>query len=239
MSGHSKWHNIQGRKGKQDAKRSASYSKFSKLISVAARSGGDPSSNFSLRLAIDRAKMAGVPRDNIERAIKSGTGELKGNQIEEQMYEGYGPGGVAVLIKTVTDNKNRTISEIKHILSKNGGSMGGNGSVQWMFNLWGTAMVDKSAIDNMDEFEMSLIDAGVQDIVPIGESELQIKTNVENLQSVLAKLKEMNREIKDSGLEWMPKDLVPISSEVENRLNNIFAELEDHDDVEDFYTNAG
>ena len=138
MSGHSKWHNIQGRKGKQDALRSTMFSKYSKLITIAAKGGGDPDKNFSLRIAIDKAKSVSMPKDNIDKAIKKGTGELNdGIVLEEALYEAFGPGGVAVLIKAVTDNKNRTVSEIKHTLTKSGGSMAGPGSVAWMFEQLG------------------------------------------------------------------------------------------------------
>src|SRR5690349_584932 len=146
MSGHSKWHNIQARKGKQDALRSGQFTKISKLITIAAKSGGDPASNFSLRLAIDKARAVGMPKDNVERAIKRGTGELEGAQIEEVLYECYGPGGVAVLVKCLTDNKNRTVSDIKHIFSKSGGSMAGAGSVLWMFNQMGVIEISKEQL---------------------------------------------------------------------------------------------
>jgi len=242
MSGHSKWHNIQARKGKQDAKRSSSFSKFSKLISVAARQGGsDLESNFSLRLAIDRAKAVGVPKDNIERAIKSGTGELKGNQVEELMYECYGPGGVAVLVKTVTDNKNRTVSDIKHAFSKNGGSMGGSGSVLWMFEQWGVIVIPKDCLikNNLDkdEFELDMMDIGVEDI-EMDDEEIKIKIKLENLQSAIRTIEEKNIEIKDSGLEWIAKDKVLVDEKIADKLNKLFEELSEYEDVEDFYTNA-
>ena len=238
MSGHSKWHNIQQRKGKQDAKRSASFSKHAKLISVAARNGGDPEKNFSLRLAIDRAKIDGVPKDNIERAIKSGTGELKGSIIEELTYECYGPGGVAILINAVTDNKNRTLPEIKHILSKNGGSLGSSGSVLWMFERCGVVVIDKGFISDRDEFELTMMDAGAEDIVEVEGNKVQIKTKPENLQAAVEKAKELGVEVSDSGLEWVAKEKVKVEPEIENKLNNLFGFLTEHDDVEDFYTNA-
>jgi len=242
MSGHSKWHNIQARKGKQDAKRSASFSKFSNLISVAARQGGgDMEANFSLRLAVDRAKSAGVPKDNIERAIKSGTGELKGKQIDELTYECYGPGGVAVLVKVVTDNKNRAVSEIKHIFSKDGGSMGGSGSVLWMFDQWGIIVFEKEELSKnnieQDDFELKMMDVGVEDI-ETEEEEIKIKTKLDDLQKIITAVKEMNIKIKDSGIEWIAKDKVKVDEKTEERLNRLFSNLTEHDDVEDFYTNA-
>src|SRR3989344_2436035 len=154
MSGHSKWHNIQGRKGKQDAKRSNLFTKFAKGITVAAQSGGgDSEMNFSLRIAIEKAKAVGMPKDNIERAIKRGTGELNdGNKVETVIYEGYGPGGIAILLKALTDNKNRTVSDVKHLLTEHGGSMAGPGSVLWMFEQWGLVILNKSGLTkNLDE----------------------------------------------------------------------------------------
>jgi YebC/PmpR family DNA-binding regulatory protein len=155
MSGHSKWHNIQGRKGKQDAIRSNQFTKLAKGITMAAQNGGDQTTNFSLRLAIEKAKTVGMPKDNIERAIKRGTGELKdGLPMEELMYEAFGPGGTAILIKAVTDNKNRTLPEIKKILTTHGGSVGSSGSVQWMFEQWGIITLSKTLSIARDDFEL-------------------------------------------------------------------------------------
>ncbi len=250
MSGHSKWHNIQGRKGKQDAKRSASYSKFSKLISVASRAGGDPNANFGLRLAIDRAKEVGVPKDNIERAIKRGTGELAGAQIEEILYECYGPGGVAILVKALTDNKNRTVSDLKHLFNEYGGSMAGAGSVLWMFQQFGIVEVkdQKTKISakggsafggkNRDEFELLLIDSGAENFEDVDE-DLIVRTKVENLQKVLNKLKELGIEFEESRLEWIAKDQVQVTPEIEEKIDKLLEKISDHDDVEDFFTNVG
>ncbi|PIT88519.1 MAG: YebC/PmpR family DNA-binding transcriptional regulator [Candidatus Magasanikbacteria bacterium CG10_big_fil_rev_8_21_14_0_10_36_32] len=241
MSGHSKWHNIQGRKGKQDALRSNLFSKFSKAISIAAKQGGgDMAINFSLRLAVDKAKAAGMPKDNIDRAIKKGTGELNdGTQVEEMLYEAYGPGGVAIMIRCLTDNKNRTVQEIKHIVSDKGGSFGNAGSVSWMFQQLGYILIeaDKQPA-NREEFEMEMIDAGVEDIQEAEGGGLEIKTKTENFKKVVDKLREMNIETKESGLIWSAKDKVPISEEVQGKLEKLFGDLEDNDDVEDFYTNA-
>jgi len=243
MSGHSKWHNIQARKGKQDAKRGNLFSKFAKKIAIAAKmGGGNLDANFSLRLAIDKAKEIGMPKDNIDRAIKAGTGELKdAAQVEELMYEGFGPGGTAILIKILTDNKNRTAPEIKRILSDRGGSMGGAGSVQWMFEQWGVVRISNSKflISNLnkDDFEMKMIETGAEDIVQDDE-EIVIKTKMNNLQKVLGKVKEMNLEADSSGLEWIAKDKVQVTPEIAEKLQNLFGELEEHDDVEEYFTNA-
>lgn len=242
MSGHSKWHNIQGRKGKQDALRSAMFSKYSKLISIAAKNGGDPDKNFSLRIAIDKAKSVSMPKDNIDKAIKKGTGELNDGVIfEENLYEAFGPGGIAILIKSVTDNKNRTVSELKHTLSKNGGSMAGPGSVAWMFNQFGVIHLsfEELKIKNIkqDDFEMNLIEVGAEDI-RIEEGEIEVLTKVENLQKVLTKIKEMNLEPSESGIEWVAKDKTEVAEENVGKLQELFGELEEREDVENYFTNA-
>lgn len=243
MSGHSKWHNIQARKGKQDARKGDVFSKYAKKISIVAKMGGGSlDTNFALRLLIEKAKKEGMPKDNIDRAIKSGTGELKGAaQVEELMYEAYGPGGVAILIKCLTDNKYRTSAEIKHLITANGGSMGGAGSVQWMFQQWGVAEVEMSVLSEKgikkENLEMDLIEAGAEDIWE-EEGVMEIKTKVENLHKLVDKLNALGIPVKDSGLRWIAKDKVPVDVAVTEKLQNLFSALEEHDDVEDYYTNA-
>lgn len=239
MSGHSKWHNIQARKGKQDAKRSDVFSKLSKAITItASQGGGDPETNFSLRLQLDKARIAGMPKDNIDRAIKKGTGEgADASQLSEVLYEAFGPGGVAIIARGLTDNKNRTSAEIKHLFSKSGGSLGASGSVQWMFNLYGVAAIKKENIANRDEFEMQMIEAGADDIKDDDE-EILVLSKPENLQKIVVKLNGMNLEISRSGLEWIAKDPVMVNEEVKEKLEKLFGELEDHDDIEDYFTNA-
>lgn len=220
--------------------RSGQFTKISKLIALAAKSGADPTMNFSLRLAMEKAKAVGMPKDNIERAIKRGTGELAGDQIEEVLYECYGPGGVAVLVKALTDNKNRTVSDIKHIFSKHGGSMAGAGSVLWMFGQFGVIAIEKESLAanniNREEFELNIIEAGAEDIVEDGT--LQIRTKIENFQKVLAKIKEVEVEPQESGLQWIAKDTVEVNAEIGEKLEKLFEELEENDDVEDYFTNA-
>lgn len=237
MSGHSKWHNIQQRKGKQDARKANEFTKAAKAITIAAQKGGDPAMNFSLRIAIDKAKAVGMPKDNIDRAIKRGTGEIAGERMEELMYEGFGPGGVTILIKAVTDNKNRTVSDLKHILSKHGGSLGGAGSVQWMFEQAGVVVISKETTVNREEAELGLIEAGAEDIRDT-EDGIEIKTKVDNLQKVEQKAKELGFKIKNSEIRWIAKDHVEPPKEHEDKLAEFFAELEAHDDVEEYYTNA-
>ena len=238
MSGHSKWHNIQGRKGKQDAVRSNSFTKFAKTITIAAQKGADPEMNFALRLAIDKAKAGGMPKDNIDRAIKRGTGELEGGvQMEELLYEGFGPGGAGVLIKVVTDNKNRSAPEIKHILSVHGGSLGGAGSVQWMFEPAGLITVPLSSAQNREELELQLIDAGAEDIQE-ADGHLEIKTKVEQFKKVSDALKALGLEPNEAGIRWLPKETIAVDDATRVRLEGLFGVLEEHDDVEDYYTNA-
>jgi len=242
MSGHSKWHNIQQRKGQQDARRANLFTKFAKGITIAAQKGGDPNMNFSLRLAIDKAKAISMPKDNIDRAIKRGTGELEGARMEEALYEGFGPGGVAILIKCVTDNKNRTVSDLKHILSLHGGSFGSAGSVAWMFNQAGLVTVLNfqfpiSNFQTRDDLELFLIEAGAEDISDT-EGSIEIKTKVDHLQKVINQCKTLGLEVKDSAIRWIAKESVIAPKEFENKLGELFSELESHDDVDDFYTNA-
>lgn len=240
MSGHSKWHNIQGRKGKQDAKRSSMFSKFSKAITIAAqRGGGDPDTNFALRIAIDKSKSVSMPKDNIERAIKKGTGSDGGAQIEEVYYEAFGPGGTALIIKCLTDNKNRTVADVKHILTKNGGSMGGNGSVMWMFEQLGVIQFETSKLPaDRDNFELEIIEVGADDI-SIEDDQVEIKTKVENFGKVSNKLKELGIETDDAGLRYVAKEEMPIDEEVREQIARLFEALEENDDVDDYYTNAG
>ncbi len=242
MSGHSKWHNIQGRKGKQDALRSAMFSKYSKLITIAAKNGGDPEKNFSLRIAIDKAKSVSMPKDNIEKAIKKGTGELNDGVIfEEALYEAFGPGGVAIMIKAITDNKNRTVSEIKHLLSKGGGSFGSSGSVGWMFNQFGVIRLSDEELQNKniskDDFEMQVLEMPVED-AKTEDGEWEILCKIENLQTVVNKIKELNLEPNKAGIEWVAKEKIEVPEGEVDKLQNIFGELEEREDVEDYFTNA-
>lgn len=242
MSGHSKWHNIQAHKGKQDAKRGKIFSLYAKKITIAAKAGGDPSTNFALRILVDKSKEAGMPKDNIDRAIKRGTGEAgDAAQIEECLYEGYGPGGAAILIKTLSDNKNRTVADVKHILSLRGGSMGGVGSVAWMFNECGLIVIasDKFKAENLsrEDLEMALIEEGAEDISE-EEGNVDIQTKVENLQKVVKKLKELGIEPDEDGLGWVAKDKVPVPEDKKEQLMGLFSALEENDDVDEYFTNA-
>jgi YebC/PmpR family DNA-binding regulatory protein len=241
MSGHSKWKTIQRVKQTQDKKRGNLFTKLAHGITVAAREGGgDSTANFKLRLVMDQAKQANMPKDNIERAIKRGTGELAGAKIEEVIYEGYGPAGIALVIQTLTDNKNRAVSAIKHILSKYGGSMGGTGSVLWMFERRGVIRIMnyESRIKNREEFELKMIDSGAEDIKE-EDKILVIFTKPEDLQKVKEGLEGENIQPDYAEIEWFAKNSVELKDEAaKNKLDKLFAELDDNPDVNDYYTNA-
>jgi len=242
MSGHSKWHNIQGKKGKADKAKSNVFTKIARLIMVAAQQGGgDVEMNFSLRLAIDRAKSVNMPKENIERAIKRGTGELKdGVQLQELVYEGFGPSGVAVLIEVVTDNTNRAVSEVKNILTKNGGSLGGQGSVQWQFTRLGVIRFgnnERLKIESKkSDFELAIIEAGADNIE---ESSLgiEIRCAVEKFKDVLDVVKSFGLEPDDSGLQWVAKKEVKLDDGSSQKMEKIYELLEELDDVKEVYTN--
>lgn len=240
MSGHSKWHSIKHHKGLADTKRAAIFTKLGRAITVAAKEGGaDPTTNFRLRLATDSAKRANMPKDNIERAIKRGTGELKdANQIGEIVYEGYGPNAIAFIIETLTDNKNRTVSDLKHIFSKHGGNLGG--SVMWMFDRKGVIRVLKNAFEEnkpSDELELLLIDAGLSDIHEADDM-LVFITEMDALQSVEKILLDQGIGSESSGLEYLPKEYRSIDSSTRDQLEKLFEALEDNEDVNEFYTNV-
>jgi len=240
MSGHSKWHNIQQRKGKQDAAKSGVFSKLSKqMMIVVKQSGGDPATNFSLRLLMDKARVAGMPKDNIERAIKRGTGELNdGAQMEEALYEAYGPGGVAIIIKAITDNKNRTTSDIKHIISDCGGTFANSGSVAWMFEQCGLIIVPSDQCEkNREGIEMKMIEAGADDIWE-EDGSVYFKVKLADFKKAMDVMKELGLSPSKSSVEWVAKDKVKVAGADEERLTRLFSELEENDDVDDYYTNA-
>ncbi len=239
MSGHSKWHNIQAHKGKQDAVRANTFTKCAKAITLAAQKGGaDPNTNFSLRLAIDKAKAVSMPKDNIERAIKRGAGQGDDAvRMEEIVYEGFGPGKVALLIKTVTDNRNRTLPEIKHILTGHEGAIAGEGSVKWMFEHKGIINLPTS-VKLTEEQELALIDAGALDISVSLDEGTAIMTGMEHFQAVLTAIRAHNLETTRAELTWLAKDPIAVTPENEPKLQALLEALEENDDVDDIYTNA-
>ncbi len=237
MSGHSKWSTIKHKKAAQDAKRGKIFTKLIKEITVAARlGGGDPAANPRLRAAISAAKNANMPKDNIERAIKKGTGELEGVSYEDVTYEGYGPGGVAVLVETITDNRQRTVAEVRHIFAKRGGSMGEPGSVAWMFSKKGLIVVEKDKVDEETLMEIAL-EAGADDLEE-QESEWEIVTAPEHFSKVKEALESRNIPILSADITMVPQNTVRVEDEQKaSQLMKLMEALEDNDDVQHVYAN--
>jgi YebC/PmpR family DNA-binding regulatory protein len=231
MSGHSKWHSIKHKKGALDAKRGKLFTKFIKEITVAARTGGgDPDANARLRKAITDAKAGNMPNDTIDRAIRRGTGEEEGVHYEEITYEGYGPGGVALLIQSMTDNRNRTVAEIRHIFSKNGGNLGESGSVGWMFEKKGYIVVSKSAKPEEELFDI-VIEAGADDMRE-DEDNFEIITSPENFESVSGAVKSAGIEAQVAEVEMVPQNYVKLEGSDARQMLKLMEALEDHDDVQ-------
>jgi YebC/PmpR family DNA-binding regulatory protein len=231
MSGHSKWHSIKHKKGALDAKRGKLFTKFIKEITVAARTGGgDPDANARLRKAISDAKAGNMPNDTIDRAIRRGTGEEEGVHYEEITYEGYGPRGVALLIESMTDNRNRTVAEIRHIFSKNGGNLGESGSVGWMFDKKGYIVVSKSAKPEEELFDI-VIEAGADDLRD-DEDNFEIITSPENFDSVSAALKNASIETQVAEIEMVPQNYIKLEGSDARQMLKLMEALEDHDDVQ-------
>ena len=235
MSGHSKWHSIKHKKGAIDAKRGRAFTKLIKEITIAARiGGGDPDGNPRLRKAITDAKAVNMPTDNIKRAVMKGTGELEGGQLEEILYEGYGPGGVALIAETVTDNRNRTVSEIRHVFSKNGGNMGESGSVSWMFHKKGYIIVEKSKAD--EDTLMSLaLDAGADDFR--SDDNYEIFTAPNNLDAVVEALKAKGIEYLSAEVSMIPQNTVKVEGKSAQQVLKLMEALDEHDDVQHVYAN--
>lgn len=231
MSGHSKWATTKRQKEVVDAKRSGLFTKLSKNISVAAREGTDPKMNFKLRIAIDKAKTASMPKDNIERAVARGSGAGAG-QLERVLYEGFGPEGIAVMVEAVTDNKNRTFSDIKHYFSKNGGNLGSANSVGWMFKLHGVIELS-SPLTN--EQELTLIDAGLLEVRAHGDEQL-LNTEPSKLQTVKELAEKMGLPVIEAATSYVAKEL--ITPKKEETVLAFLDGLDELDDVDSIYTNA-
>lgn len=236
MSGHSKWSTIKRKKGAADAKRGKMFSKLIKEISVAARiGGGDPSGNPRLRAAVLAAKAENMPKDNIDRAIKKGTGELEGAAYEETIYEGYGPGGVAILVEVLTDNKNRTVSDVRHIFTKNGGSMGESGSVAWIFDKKGYLVFEKGTVEEEALMEWGL-EAGVEDIRE-QEKEWEVITTPDGFEAVRASLEGKPWAPLNAEITMLAKTTVTLDSKQAEQMLRLMEALEDNDDVQNVYAN--
>lgn len=237
MSGHSKWSTIKRKKGAADAKRGKLFTKAIKEITIAAREGGgDPSANPRLRLAVDNAKAINMPADNIERAIKKATGELEGVTYHELTYEGYATGGIALLVEVATDNKNRTVAEVRHLFSKYNGSMGESGSVSWMFEKKGIISLPRQG-KTEDEVLEIVLNAGAEDLQSEDEF-FEIQTDVESFEPVRKALLSRNLDIENASLQWIAKNTLDIKGEDAEQVMKLIEALEDCDDVQNVYTNA-
>lgn len=237
MAGHSHWANIQHKKGIADAKRGKVWSKLSRLIIVAARhGGGDPETNLKLRYAIDKAREVSMPKDNIERAIKRGTGESTGDVVEELTYEGFGPGGVALLIDVMTDNRNRTSGEVRKILDRGGGKMGSAGNVSFLFERKGQIAVEAAGTDEDKLLEIAL-DAGAEDVKRDG-SLFVITTDPTAFSSVQSALKGKGVAVANAEISQVPKAGVDVDDETGRKVARLMEALDDHDDVQNVYSNA-
>jgi YebC/PmpR family DNA-binding regulatory protein len=237
MSGHSKWSTIKRKKAANDAKRGAVFTRLAREIMMAAREGGgDPEVNFSLRLAMDKAKASNMPKENIERAITRGTGEDKdGAVIEQIMYEGYAPHGVALMIDVVTDNRNRTVADLRHVLTRSGGNMADAGAVSWQFSRMAYFYLSSADLDSDEIFELA-VDAGADDVM-IGDEEIEIIAPVDAFKKVSDALESGGIKPDDAGLRYVPNSEIQLPSEESLRVMRIIEELEDLEDVQHVYSN--
>jgi len=237
MSGHSKWSTIKRKKAANDAKRGKIFTRLAREITIAAREGGgDPDTNFSLRLAVDRAKAENMPKENIDRAIKSGTGELKdAAAFEEILYEAYGPSGVAIMIAVATDNRNRSLADIKYVLNRYGGSMAEPGSVSWQFEQKGYIAVNAGQME-FDDLFLLAADAGAEDIVD-GEELVEIYTPREKLQAVTEEMKANGLTTEEARLDWVPNNELDLAADDGAKVMKVIEMLEDLDDAQMVYSN--
>lgn len=237
MSGHSKWSTIKRKKAATDAKRGQLFTRLGREISIAAREGGgDPDINFNLRLAIDRARSANMPKDNIERAIKRGTGESKeGGILEEIYYEGYGPHGVAMMIYCVTDNRNRAVADIRHVLTRSGGSMGEGGSVAWQFTRMAYFAISVTQADPDFVFDLA-VDAGADDII-IDEETIEILAPVNSFKEISDRLGAEKISFDEAGLRMFPNQEIELAEDKALQVMRVIEDLEDLDDVQNVYSN--
>lgn len=238
MSGHSKWSTIKRKKAKIDAQRGKVFTRLSKEIIIAARNGGpDPAGNMRLKAAIEKAKEANIPNENVQRAIQKGAGGGEGANFEEFSYEGYGPGGVAILLYVATDNRNRTAAEVRHILSKHGGNLGETGCVSWMFQEKGVIILDRSQINtDEDDLMMLALEAGAEDIKS-EEDSFEIATAPGDFETVRLALTEQGIPVADAELSMVPQTTVKLQGEEAEIMTKVIDLLEDNDDVQAVYTN--
>ena len=238
MSGHSKWHNIQAKKGKADAKRGKIFTKVGKEIAIAAKSGGsNPDTNGKLRDVIAKAKACNMPLDTITRAIKKGAGEMEGVNYEEITYEGYGPCGVAVIVNVLTDNKNRSAGDVRHVFDRSGGNLGANGCVSWMFSKKGQIVIERDPDVDEDEMMMKVLDMGAEDF-NADEDFFEIITSPEDFSSVRESLEKENYKFLSADVTMIPQNTVSLNLQDSEKVQRLIDALEDNDDVQDVYSNA-
>lgn len=236
MAGHNKWSTIKNKKGKEDAKRGKIFTKHARNITVAAREGGtDPEYNASLKTAIEMAKADNMPNDNIDRAIKKASGEADGDNYERVIYEGYGPGGVAFIVDCLTDNKNRTAPDVRHIFDKFGGNLGTDGSVMFLFERKGEIIVNGKE-KNLDDFMMDALEAGASDIKDLDEGYYGVLTEVNDFNDSVDKLREMGYKIERANISYLAND-IEVEKDHHENLNKLIDGLEDNDDVQEVYHN--
>lgn len=237
MSGHSKWANIKHKKGKMDAIRGKVTTKISREITIAARlGGGDPTGNMRLKLALQKAKSNNIPKENIQRAIQKGLGTLDGANYEELTYEGYGPGGVAIMVEVMTDNRNRTAADMRHLFSKHGGNLGEAGCVSWMFQKKGVFVVDKDSGINEEDLLMIALDAGAEDLKNDGD-EFEVIVSPEDFDTVQEALEQNHVETSMAQISMVPDTLIAVEDQNAEKLIRLLDALEEHDDVQEVYGN--
>lgn len=237
MSGHSKWSTIKHKKGANDARRSKMFTTLARAITIAAREGGgDPDMNITLRLAIDKAKAGNMPKDNIERAIKRGTGELEGAQYEEVRYEGYGPGGVAIMVECQTDNRTRTVGEVRHAFSKHGGNLGTDGSVAFLFHK--TGVLSYPVGTSEDRVMEAALEAGADDVTSDSEGALEVLTAPENFDAVVETMTHKGLKPESAEVQQRAQTDAPVAGDTAQSLLDLLDVLEDLDDVQHVYSNA-
>lgn len=239
MSGHSHWAGIKHKKGLADAKRGMVFSKLTRMISIAAKDGKDPAMNSKLRIAIEKAREVNMPTENIEKAIKRGAGELEGTKLEEFIFEAFGPGKAAIIIEGITDNKNRTLNEIKKILSQGGGKLAATGSVQWLFERKGVLTIslalgqEKLSKENL---ELKAIEAGAEDIF-WHKDLLDVYTRIEKLEEVKKNIETQGIKIEFASLDWVPKEIINIEEKEKLSCQKLFEALDENEDVQEIYSN--
>ncbi|MFH0988369.1 MAG: YebC/PmpR family DNA-binding transcriptional regulator [Parcubacteria group bacterium] len=236
MSGHSKWATTKHHKAIVDAKRASAFTRMARNITVAARKGGDPDMNFSLRLAMDKARLVNMPKDKVELAIKRGTGEAGGALIEEVLYEGFGPSGVPLLIEGSTDNRNRTVGEVKSILTKHGGSIASQNAVKRLFEHQGVIHLTPEQVADKDAMTLELIDLGADDVVE-EDGGLTMYCAFENFEKIRKALEAKGLKLEYAEMEWVARDKAAVTPEVEAQINGLIEALEDDDDVNSVYSN--